>query len=176
MLGDRLDDPTSLGNVVRQRLLAIDVLARLRGQDAGDRVPMVRRGNHDGVDVFAFDDLAEVRIRVAALVLGLLVGPVTFLDNLFGVVHSLGNDIAHGHDLDILHAEKTAQVSPAHRADADEAQREPIVRGDLLRLLGKERAGSQKERSRGTGLKKLPAGESQVHGKSRLRGGCVEKE
>ena len=49
-----------LGDPVRQRLLAVHVLAGLAGHDRGDRVPVVGRGDDDRVDVLAIEELAEV--------------------------------------------------------------------------------------------------------------------
>ena len=49
-------------DAVGQRLLAIDVLAGLAGQDGDDRVPVVGRGDDDRVDVLAIEDLAEVAV------------------------------------------------------------------------------------------------------------------
>ena len=45
---------------VGQRLLDEDVFAGLAGVDGGQRVPVVRRGHHHGVEIFALQQLAEI--------------------------------------------------------------------------------------------------------------------
>ena len=50
-------------------LLADHVLAGLRGHDRGNHVPMIGRGHAHHVDVLAADQLAEVALRIAALVI-----------------------------------------------------------------------------------------------------------
>src|SRR5205823_4380221 len=60
VLADRVHDLPPLGDGHGQRLLAIDVLAGPGRQDAGDGVPVVRRGDDDGVDVRAGEQVAEV--------------------------------------------------------------------------------------------------------------------
>src|SRR5207245_8037236 len=50
---------------VRHRLLDIDVLARLQGVDRDLRVPMVRRGDEDRINIVSVDDLAIVEVAVA---------------------------------------------------------------------------------------------------------------
>ena len=69
-MGADLDDPVvlprgldhrpALGDRHRQRLLDVDVLARLAGGDHLDRVPVVGRGDHHRVDVLAIEERPEV--------------------------------------------------------------------------------------------------------------------
>ena len=68
VLPGRVDAPLALGQRQRERLLAVDVLARLHRLDRRDRVPVLGRGDADRVDVLAADQLAEVGVRGAALV------------------------------------------------------------------------------------------------------------
>src|SRR5262249_8986938 len=51
VLAGRLDHGAGLADGQRQRLLAVDVLAGLARLDSRDGVPVVRRGDDDGVDV-----------------------------------------------------------------------------------------------------------------------------
>ena len=60
VLAGGLDHPPAFADVVADRLLDVDVLARLAGPDRGQGVPVVRRGDRDGVDVLVVEDLAEV--------------------------------------------------------------------------------------------------------------------
>ncbi|OQB99883.1 MAG: hypothetical protein BWX80_03536 [Candidatus Hydrogenedentes bacterium ADurb.Bin101] len=56
----------ALGNGVGKGFFTVDVLARLRRGDADDGVPMVGRGNHDGVDIVARQHLAEIMVFLDA--------------------------------------------------------------------------------------------------------------
>ena len=47
-------------DVVRQRLLAIDILAGAQRGECRNGVPVVGRGDADGVDVLAGDEIAEI--------------------------------------------------------------------------------------------------------------------
>src|SRR5262249_5062131 len=55
-----LDAAPALGDEVTHRLLDVDVLARLAGPDSDERVPVVRRGDRDGVEVLVLERLADV--------------------------------------------------------------------------------------------------------------------
>ncbi len=61
--GRRLQHPVAFAHHVRQRLLDVDVLARGARQDRHERVPVVGRRDHDGVDVGPVEQLAEVLVR-----------------------------------------------------------------------------------------------------------------
>ena len=50
VLARGLDHPPPFDDVVAGRLLDVDVLAGLAGQDGQQRVPVVGRGDRDGVD------------------------------------------------------------------------------------------------------------------------------
>ena len=90
-----------------------------------NRVPVIRRGDADGVDVLAIDDLAEVDVRVA---LAGAAGPVgvVLLDPLLRVLAAGLVDIADGQHLRLL-AEEPAQQSPPLGAHADEGHGQPGV-------------------------------------------------
>src|SRR5262249_49710644 len=103
----RVHDGPALGDIVGERLLAIDVLAGAGGLDARDRVPVVRRGDDHGVDVLASQHVAEVVEGVAALVLALaFLGSIPLLNRLLGALPAVRDDVADGHDLHVATAEK----------------------------------------------------------------------
>ena len=114
------DHRAAFGDGVRQRLFAVDVLARLARAHGLQGVPMVGRADDHGVDVLAFEQLAEVAVDVALAVLG--------GHRLLGVGRTLLVDVAHGRGL----GEELAHVRLALPADAD-------VPGDDL-LVGPEGA------------------------------------
>src|SRR5687768_14396814 len=51
-------------DAVTQRLLDEDVLSRLERTDGGNRVPVVRRDDHDRVDLAVFEEAAEIAERL----------------------------------------------------------------------------------------------------------------
>src|SRR5437660_4515015 len=56
----RLDQQLAFARVVPTRLLHVDMLAGLHGEQRRRRVPMVGRGDHERVHVFVLERLAEV--------------------------------------------------------------------------------------------------------------------
>ncbi len=112
----------ALGDPVRQRLLAVDVLAGLAGQDGRDRVPVVGRGDHDGVDILAVEHLAEIVVGLR-LAVGRRLGPPQMR-----LVH-----VADRRDPDVRKALEDFEQAGPHAADADEAQHD--------RLAGRGRSG-----------------------------------
>src|SRR5207245_9956542 len=54
------DGDTAFVDVVTARLLDVDVLARLAGPDGHQRVPVVRSGDRDGVEVLVLQGLADI--------------------------------------------------------------------------------------------------------------------
>ena len=125
VLFHRLDDRLPFREQVRHRLLAVDMLLRLRSGDASEPVPVVRGCHDDGVDVIPGDDLAVVGVLRAVRV------PVLLVDPPRRVVQPLLIDVAHGHDLRVLVALKIASVPVAHPAAADRRDRDALARGDV---------------------------------------------
>ena len=143
----------------RLRLLQIDVLPSAAGGDRHDGVPVVGRGDVDGVDIIAGEQFAEIDICCAVAVGILAVDPLlAFIPPLF----------SHVADGDILHvgaAEEGVLVAGAHVADADATHHDPVAgrwgRGITEGLGGDEvRSGD-----RGTG------GDARSLEKAATRGG-----
>ena len=61
-----VDHQPAVADVVRDRLLDVDVLAGVAGVDAHDRVPVLGRGDHDRVDVAVLEQPAVVGHRFGA--------------------------------------------------------------------------------------------------------------
>ena len=55
-----LDALASLENIVATRLLHVNIFARLAGPDCLERMPVVRRGDRDGINFFTLKKFAEV--------------------------------------------------------------------------------------------------------------------
>src|SRR5262249_53904152 len=67
VLARGLDHLAAFPDVVRRRLLDVDVLACLAGPDSGERVPVVRGGDGDGVHTLVVEDAAQVGLGLALL-------------------------------------------------------------------------------------------------------------
>jgi len=114
----------ALANRHAARLLAINILARLRRQDRGHRMPAIARGDEDGVDVGAPENLGHLAGLGAVLVL------VVAVDH-----HA--NDFAPGflnigihHELHVGLAEKRLQVLATARANSNAAEHDAVARSD----------------------------------------------
>ncbi len=109
-----------------RRFLALHILARLNRHDADDRVPMVRRGNHHRINVFAREYLPEILRHETIFAL------VAIVDRLLRAEEMLFIHVARRDDLRIL----VPQIRPEIPADAmipraDEADGDAVVRGNL---------------------------------------------
>ena len=107
LLGGHLAHHAGLVDRVRQRLLAVDVLAHLHGHDRGRGVRVVGRADGDGVDL-----LAHLREHLAEVVVLLGVGEARRLG-----VQRVVVDVAEGDDVAVLAG--LAAVAAALAADAD---------------------------------------------------------
>jgi hypothetical protein len=56
----RFDEAPAFPDVVAHRFFDVDVLAGLHCPDRGERMPVVRRGDSDGVDFLVVHDAAQV--------------------------------------------------------------------------------------------------------------------
>ena len=122
--------------VRRQRLLAVDVLLGLAGGHEVQGVPVVGRGDDDGVEVLAVEQLAEVGVGIG-LAAGLLAG-----GEQVGLV-----DVADGGDLAIVVRQEGVEQLVAAIADADEAEADALV-GAEDRARPRRRSGRPERRRR----------------------------
>jgi hypothetical protein len=84
----RVDQGSPLADVQGQRLLGIDVLARLAGVNAGDHALKLARRHDHRVDILAVENLAVILID----------GPVSFVLRL-EAFRTCDIAVAEGHDL-----------------------------------------------------------------------------
>ena len=117
----------SFADRIRERLLDKNVLARLAGLYGGEGMPVIRRGHHHGVEVFALQKLAEVVERFGLV-------PLRLLDSRHGGIEVLLIEIAdcrRGH-VGVLHELIEARCSLAAQPDEADldlvAGRRPCVR------------------------------------------------
>src|SRR6185436_15748142 len=115
-LAGGLDHEAAIADVVRGRLLDVDVLARFTGEDGHGRVPVLGRGDDHRVDLAVLEQLAEVAVGPGLAAGG---GDRFFQAGL--------EDVADGRDLDVLVGEEVAEVDGAEGAHADHADADPVV-------------------------------------------------
>ena len=153
-----------LPDVVRERFLAVDVLAGLHRQDRDVGMEVVGRGDEDGVDRrFLLEHDAEVFVR-RALVVRRLGGVVLFnlrfhrpAARLAGVVPvrqiPLLRRIGERDDLAIVFLEEGARIGPALSAGADDRHVHLVTGRDeaLAAKPAKNVAGHDGEPGRGGG-------------------------
>ena len=106
-----------------ERLLDVHILARPRRGQGGRHVPVVGRGDDNGVDVVAGEQLAEVRVRGGELALVLLVDPGD------RAVAATLERVGDGDAAAALQSQKAAQNPPAASAHADVPHRDAVARG-----------------------------------------------
>src|SRR5262245_63355452 len=115
----RLDHRAPFADRESQRLLDIDILARLAGEHSRDRVPVIGRGNQDSVEVLLFQQLPEILVGLA-----ISAGPF-FGSGGAGRIH-----VADGGELDIGHVPHESGYRHTPTAAADQADADPVIRAE----------------------------------------------
>ena len=142
---------------------AVDILPCVGRGHGDDRVPMIGSGDHHCVDVLPRQQLAEIAIRLAALVIGAALFRVVILDLLLTVIAARGIHVADRDGLGLRFREESAHEPARLLADPDKAHGELIVR---LRVSGPDPRSQEKRRDAGGegGFEKRPAGSARgVH-------------
>ena len=75
MLASGVNEPLTFFDRVRDRLLQIDIFARLAGHHTHDRVPMIRRRDDDRVDASIIQHATKVRLPTRCFSADLFDGP-----------------------------------------------------------------------------------------------------
>ena len=146
------DHRLALGDVVADGLLAVDVLAGHHGVDRRQGVPVVGRGDDDGVDVLAVEQLAIVLDGLGVDAPGLL-----HLRGGLGGVAVV--DVGRGDELDLLVREEGLHHVVAAVARADQGEPDLLV-GPQDRAARRQHGGRA-----GGGPDELPARDvSGAHG------------
>src|SRR5262249_37527134 len=120
VLAGRVDHQPALADVVRARLLDVDVLARGAGEDGGRGVPVVGGGDEDRVD-------RPVGQHAAQVPGGLRPAARRPLDRLGGGVHAVAVRVADPGNLHVLAGEQGPDVVHPHAAGADDADDDALV-------------------------------------------------
>ena len=139
-LGAALDDPavspggpdelSTFPDVVRKRLLDVDIAARLHRPEAGQHVPVVGRGNTDSIDVLAVQQLANVLIAFDLQTL--------LLKPAYAGAQVVFVRVAQGGNADVSEGEQFLKVIAAPSADADNGDADVVV-GAAERPVGPDR-------------------------------------
>jgi hypothetical protein len=130
MAAKGIDHDARLVNRQGNGLLAVDVLTGLCGHRRDDRMPSVPRGDQDGIDIRARQDLAEVLGGRHALVVPTLHrGRVRGFDCVLCVIQAPFVHVAHGDHLKVRVAEHPSHVPVTHDADADGCDIDSLARG-----------------------------------------------
>ena len=88
------------------------------------RVPMIRRGNHHGIEAGKFQEFTIIFERLSLFSSGLVTGVLSH--HVGGIVEALANNIAHRHHFNIGHTKKRTQVPATHGAHANKTDRKAI--------------------------------------------------
>jgi hypothetical protein len=123
------DELASLVNRQRNRLFAIHILAGGGGVTARQRVPVIRSGDDDGVDIAPGEQLAIIVVGCAAAISAAgSLGRVGFFDDAPAFLTSSAVHVAHGKNLRILASEQDPQMTPPHQPATDQTDRESLAR------------------------------------------------
>ena len=101
------------------------MLAGLQRPDRGERVPVVRGGDHDGVDVLVVEDAAKILNEV-----GLKVGTSDRRVVVDALSREVSVDVAKGLDLDVRELREPPFERVALAADADAREHDAVARAE----------------------------------------------
>ncbi len=137
VLARGLDHLAAFPHVVAGGLLDVDVLAGLAGPDGGQRVPVVGRGDGDGVDFLVVEELAHVAVDPG-------LGALELLDLRRSAFLRFLVHVADGRHTAFRQLRVFGDVGPATASDSDD--------GDVDSVIGAEdavRGGGDGRRGRG---------------------------
>ena len=133
-----LDHRAAFGDGEGEGFFGVDVASAIGGGNGDQGVPVVGHSDRDHVEVVSCEQLTEVAVAGAALVV------VGIIDHLLGVIAVLSVDIRHGDNLQLLLAKEASHVSGALAADAYAAHGETVARS--RRAVEPERGGGDDHR------------------------------
>ena len=161
----RLKDPARLANGCGEpldvfdretaRLFAVDVFARLGGEDRRRGVPAITRGNNHGINVGAVQQLSQVAVEHAVGV------PLQLVDQGLARLASTLLHVGDRHAPHIGQAEHRREHIGATRADANDPQVDLLAGGHRPippQRTGRDDGGKAKRTSRSEPHQRLPPG------------------
>ena len=118
ILAGGLDHPFAFVDTHGHGLLDVDILARRASHDGEQRVPMVRRGHHDSLDVLVLEHLPEIAVAFR-----------------IGIPHELQSlakagliDVAQAHQIDLIgKLLEIRDVLLADQAKSDKTDADAVV-------------------------------------------------
>src|ERR1700733_12510286 len=132
------DELPPFERIVRARFFDVDIFAGLQRPDADQRMPMIRRGNRDGVDLFVFEKFANVGVR-------LRFRTTEFFDVGEALIENVFIDVAERGDFDVAHFIEAVNVIDTAAARAADGDAHAIVRAEDGVRLESERGGADGE-------------------------------
>jgi hypothetical protein len=112
----RINHPASLFDEECQRLLYVNIFARGTRHDGHERVPVIRRRDDYGLQIFVVQELPKISVGLGGL--------PACCDALF---ESWLIDVAHGGQIHIFLIAKVVNVLAAYETEADEADLDPFI-------------------------------------------------
>ena len=125
VLLDRAHQLTSFKRVMRAGLFDVDVLAGLAGPDGHERVPMIGRGDGNGVDLFVLEQLAHIDV-------GFWPGQAHLFDFADALARNVFVDIAERGELGLRDVREAADMIVAAAAHSADGHADAIVRAENL--------------------------------------------
>ena len=116
----RLDHAPAFDDVMRHRLLAVDVFAGLAGPNGGQGMPVVRRRHRQRGDVLVLQDPANVLFHFRLFLLALTQHFHGGWDDAFVRVDQIG-------DLDVLKAGESVNQGFAPAVQSHDGQKDAVV-------------------------------------------------
>ena len=130
------------GQIQPHWFLHVNVLAGADGRQRGQDVPVIGCRDEESVDVFPGDNLAEVAISGAIVVL------IALVDRRASLFELVLFHIAHSHNLGVRLVQKVAHVPPPLRPDANAAD-DDAVAGRHLALFAQRGSGDDRRKRSG---------------------------
>ena len=124
---DRVHDGPSLGNRISERLLSVDVESRPGCRGGGERMPVIRNGDADGIQITPGKELPEVVVLRHTFPAG------PGLDACARIAATPGVQVADSDDLGFRFSDKGQHVSRPLASHADTPDHDTIARGDVAR-------------------------------------------
>ncbi len=153
VLAGGFDEELAFEAGVAARFFDVNMFSGLDRQDAHPGVPVVGRGDDDGVDFGIFENAAEIAFgfRSFALFFGGLGG---------GLLHDFAVDIANVGDFGVFR--ESGEEAAAAGVDADHGDADAVA-GSLGESARKGASQGETGSGKGGGFKKIAAGEEFCH-------------
>src|SRR5579872_1107141 len=144
----RFNDAVTVIDVLHHRLFAVDILARIHRIDGDSLVPVVRRPNNDGVDIFARQHLAIIAC-----------GEHVVTPELLSALAAAVIAVAHCEQFDASNEQRVFGVAASLATRSDQCDLDGVVNGNFLGRLRQQSSGYS---CTGGGTQKMASGGGHV--------------